>query len=584
MHAESKDPNASDAPVSEEFRGRKLRIGLLLDSMLQPAWVVETLRDILSSDYAEISCVILNGADATRTEPAIKAPTSRIRRLWKNRRAVPFGLYKRFDSWRYPPARDPEKDVDLASLLPAGVPSLTVVPRMTKFCDYFPDDAVAWVKAQSPDVLLRFGFRILKGPILSGSRYGMWSFHHGDNTVNRGGPAGFWEVWKGSTTTGAVLQVLSEELDAGHVMFRSFSSANPLSFRRNRANLYWQAAQLLPKALRQLYEAGPASLEITPESTPRWESYSEPLFVAPSPLQVATLFARLAARLVRRKLFSLFVQKQWFVAYRYVKNVPDSVETPDGAPYRFKELMPPSDRIWADPFPVAHDGRHYLFFEEFLNGAKHAHICVLEIDDKGNPGPSSIALERPYHLSYPNVFRWNDTWYMVPETSRQRRVELFRCEEFPLKWTLDSVLLDDIAAVDSTLAEIDGRWWLMLATTVAGTEEASALQLFHADTPLGPWTAHRRNPVKVDVRSARPAGRVFRPRGRLYRPAQDGSPIYGSAMVVNEILDLTPTTFREIEVARIDPLWRSGLTGTHTINSAGGLTAIDARQWRSRWS
>jgi hypothetical protein len=173
---------------------------------------------------------------------------------------------------------------------------------------------------------------------------------------------------------------------------------------------------------------------------------------------------------------------------------------------------------------------------------------------------------------------------MVPETGGQRRVELFRCEEFPLKWTLDSVLLDNIAAVDSTLAEIDGHWWLMLATTVAGTEEASALQLFHADTPLGPWTPHRRNPVKVDVRSARPAGRVFRHRGRLYRPAQDGSRIYGSAMVMNEILELTPTTFREIEVARIDPQWRPGLTGTHTINSAGGLTAIDARQWRSRWS
>ena len=189
MHANSPDPHAFDAPVSEEFRGRKLRIGLLLESKSQPAWVVETLRDILSSDYAEISCVILNGAGATASAPATRAPTSRIGRLWANRRAVPFGLYKRFDSWRYPPTRDPEKHTDLSSLLPAGIPSLTVVPRMTKFCDYFPDEAVAWVKAQSPDVLLRFGFRILKGPILSGSRYGVWSFHHGDNTVNRGGPA-----------------------------------------------------------------------------------------------------------------------------------------------------------------------------------------------------------------------------------------------------------------------------------------------------------------------------------------------------------------------------------------------------------
>ena len=33
--------------------------------------------------------------------------------------------------------------------------------------------------------------------------------------------------------------------------------------------------------------------------------------------------------------------------------------------------------------------------------------------------------------------------------------------------------------------------------------------VFHADSPFGPFTPHRRNPVKSDVRSARPAGKLF---------------------------------------------------------------------------
>jgi hypothetical protein len=145
------------------------------------------------------------------------------------------------------------------------------------------------------------------------------------------------------------------------------------------------------------------------------------------------------------------------------------------------------------------------------------------------------------------------------------------------------VLLEDVEAVDPTIFEHGGRWWLSFASSVRGTHEASALQLYHAESPLGPWAPHRNNPVKVDVRSARPAGRVFHHEGRLYRPAQDGSPRYGTGIVVHELLELTPTSFREEEVTRISATWRPGLTGTHTINAAGGLTAIDARQRRSRF-
>jgi hypothetical protein len=556
-------------------RGR-LRVGLLVDSRMQPAWVVEAVRQIIRDGIAEIVCVVVNEAGESpvpRKLPALQ----RVARWIENRDVLAYAAYQRFDARRYPPARDPEAPEDLTPVIgePLVIP---VMPRMTKFCDYFPDDVVARIRAQELDVLLRFGFRILKGEALESARYGVWSFHHGDNTINRGGPAGFWEVMEGHRATGAVLQRLTEQLDAGHVIARSYAATETLSFRRNRGKFYWIAAQLLPQALRRLRDEGPERIE----QPARWEAYSQRLYVAPTGGEVVRLFLRLAKRLVVRKWIAVTEREQWIVAYRFTKGVPESNDAPDGVMYRFQELQPPKDRIWADPFPAVHEGKHYLFYEEKPYGT-HAHLCVAELDEKGRPGAHRIVLQQPYHLSYPHVFRWNGGWYMVPETYQQRRVELYRADAFPDGWTLQATLLEDVEAVDPTIFEHDGRWWLCFASSVRGTYEASALHFHHAPSPLGPWEPHRNNPVKVDVRSARPAGRVFHHEGRLYRPAQDGSPRYGTAIVVHELLELTPATFREEEVTRISPTWRKGLTGTHTINAAGGLTAIDARQRRSRF-
>jgi methionyl-tRNA formyltransferase len=571
----SEEPGAAVTPPPSRER---LRVGLLVDSLMQPAWVVEAVRQIIRDGIAEIACVVVN--EAGESPVPRKLPILQRAERWiENRDVLAYAAYQRFDARRYPVARDAEAPEDLTPVIGGSPLVISVTPRMTKHCDYFPDDVVARIREQDLDVLLRVGFRILKGVVLSSARHGVWSFQHGDNTINRGGPAGFWEVMEGHRATGAVLQRLTEQLDAGHVIARSFAATEVLSFRRNRAKFYWIAAQLLPQALRRLRDEGPARIE----QPARWEAYSQRLYVAPTSGEIARLFLRLAKRLVVRKWIAVSEREQWIVAYRFSKGVPDSNDVPDGVLYRFQELQPPKDRIWADPFPAAHEGRHFLFFEEKLYAAPRAHLAVAEVDEKGRLGAHRIVLERPYHLSYPHVFRWDGGWYMVPETFQERRVELYRTDSFPDGWTLQAVLLEDVEAVDPTIFEHGGRWWLSFASSVRGTYEASALHFYHAASPLGPWTPHRHNPVKVDVRSARPAGRVFHQDGRLYRPAQDGAPRYGTAIVVHELLELTPTTFREEAVTRISATWRPGLTGTHTINAAGGLTAIDARQRRSRF-
>lgn len=562
---------------------RPLRVALLLDSTSQPVWVARALAELRQASAVDLAVVVLNGASAPTAERV--RPLARVKRWYDNRRYLLAALYRRFDEWNNPLDDDPLRETDVGSLL-SSIPEYRLQPRQTKHCDYFTDADVEALRAFDLDVALRFGFRILKGDALRIARFGVWSYHHGDNQVNRGGPPGFWEVMEGADVTGSVLQILTEDLDDGQVLYRSFASTHRWSVRQNCANYYWKSGAFLRRKLEELHRDGPDPVpRLADAGSPTWQAYSNQLYVEPTNAVMSRLLARLIGRYLTEKWRGWWWKEQWFVGYRLTRGGDRAGDVPDGPLYKFRELVPPKDRFWADPFPVAHDGRLYLFVEELFFSEDKGRIIVFEIDETGRAGSASVALERDYHLSYPFVFEWKGAHYMIPETEGQRRVELFRARRFPLEWEFDRVLLDDTPAVDATLAEVDGRWWMFANIAVEHASSWDELHLFHAPSPLGPWTPHAGNPVKSDVRSARPAGRLFMHNGILHRPAQDCSRRYGHAIVVNAIEELSPVAFRERPVWRVEPRWAPGLIATHTLNAAGGLTVVDAQRRRPRfWS
>ena len=270
---------------------------------------------------------------------------------------------------------------------------------------------------------------------------------------------------------------------------------------------------------------------------------------------------------------------QWAIAFRLSGNPLD-----DTTLYRFKEEWPARGLSWADPFPVETSDGFYVFLEEYDVAARRGHISVGRVTSAGVFERPVTVLARPHHLSYPFVFQWQGKWFMMPESSKGGRIEVFAARKFPFEWTPESVLFDEVEAVDSTLVKVEERWWLFTSMSMhSPTPNYDELYAFHGPTPFGPWTPHRRNPVKSDVRSARAAGRFFWKGNALFRPAQDGSGRYGSATVINRIDKLTPDEFQETIVARIEPRWRPGLSGTHTFNSCPGLVMIDFRHARSRY-
>src|SRR4029077_15135391 len=122
--------------------------------------------------------------------------------------------------------------------------------------DRFADADVERVKAANLDVMLRFGFRIIKGGILAAPRFGVWSLHHDDNRSYRGGPALFWEMYEGNALSGTVLQVLTEQLDGGRVIYRSIAATQFASLYKNRQETYWKSAAIVTRRLGDLWREG----------------------------------------------------------------------------------------------------------------------------------------------------------------------------------------------------------------------------------------------------------------------------------------------------------------------------------------
>lgn len=556
-----------DSPSSRS----PLRVGLLIDSFLQPRWVEKIVREITASDVVTIVLVVKNENKLS--------PRSFWQKLWDSRHELAFELYERLDRRIFRSANDPLALVDLEPLF-RGTPVLPVLPRLTEHRTCLSDVDVETILGNELDVAVRFGFGILSGKILRSAKFGVWSYHHGDNLVNRGQPAGFWEVMEGHPTTGSCLSVLTETLDAGQVIYRSYASTHHFSVHRNRHQLYWKASEFLLRKLRELHSAGPAALyDPLPDA---WRSYSHRLYKRPYNGEMAACALRLAGRFLSSRIVHAFKRHQWVLAYRLDANASaERAGVPEQTLYRLQLLLPPKDRLWADPFPIYHDERHYVFFEELPYKSGKGHISVLELHADGQVSTPVRVLERDYHLSYPFIFRWRGEWYMIPESAQNRTVEVYRALSFPDRWELDRVLLSDVKAVDATLIEEGGRWWMFVNIAAPGGSTWDELHLYYAESPLGPWAPHRRNPVKSDVRSARPAGHLFRANGKLYRPAQDCSKHYGYAMVVNGVERLDIDEYHEAEVSNIVPSWHRGLVATHTINAAHGLTVVDG--CLSRW-
>ncbi len=308
---------------------------------------------------------------------------------------------------------------------------------------------------------------------------------------------------------------------------------------------------------------------------------SGPRRLAPAELAVLTA-KRVARRILQRLYYLAYNAPHWRTGWRRMDG-PDLLDLRHHPDTGWHDLPDDAQRFYADPFPIVHDGQVTLFVEDFAHRLGKGIISAVAFGPDGPIGRPIPVLEQPGHLSYPFVFEREGAFWMIPESGSAGTVDLFRATAFPAGWVKEATLLSGVTASDATLVEHDGAWWLFATVRDGGGAFSDALHLWRAPDFRGPWTAHPKNPVLIDIASARPAGRMVHREGKLLRPVQDCRQGYGAALGIARVLQLDPEGYRQTVETILTPGPQWPGRRLHTLNSAGGLEFIDGSAFAPRW-
>lgn len=495
---------------------RRLQVCLELGPERLPGWLAAAIEALAAADFIDLQ--LIRQAPAPASRPGL------------------YGTYQSLDRRL------------LGALAPVLAPRAPVLPTIG-----------ASASTRAADVRLRVGLP----PAPATAALANWSIAAEDCDPDAQGRWLLPAFLAGADSSCAGLRVHDDADGSERLLEPGEVAPVQLCFARHRAYQLQKAPAQLLRALRRLASGQPL----------RWcPAPGQDRF---GPLDLLTLSLRLASRALAR--LGRRGAEHWQVAVRRDAG-PLDPEAPDAR--GFQLLEPPAGTLWADPAPWQEQGRDWVLVEalDARRGIGEIHALALNADGVSEVLP---LFAPPHHLSYPVLFRWQGELVLWAESAQARRVSAWRALDFPHRWEALPPVLPGWRSVDASPFAHDGRWWLFACVAESpfddGGREWNELFLFHADSPLGPWTPHPQNPVCSDVRRARPAGPVFEHAGRLIRPGQDCSGDYGRAVVFHEILRLDAEVFEERMLGRLDADWAPQATGCHTYARCGGLEVLDAK-------
>ncbi|WP_093091628.1 glucosamine inositolphosphorylceramide transferase family protein [Shimia aestuarii] len=247
-----------------------------------------------------------------------------------------------------------------------------------------------------------------------------------------------------------------------------------------------------------------------------------------------------------------------------------------GAP---EELPCPFGHYYADPFPIEDNGETWVFVEDLNYWKDRATLAAIPLHGNRKAVP---ILDPGVHASFPFLFRYDGRLWMLPETCKNGRLDLYECTSFPDGWRLHRSILTGVNAADSVIFEHGGRWWLITSMESPFSGGAyRALAIFHTDDPIdGDWKAHPVNAKGREITArhgtGRNAGAVFEWQGKLIRPVQSSREYYGQGMELRA-MTLTPEHFEEEVIETPPHLEMTRGEGVHHMAQLGTRIVWDRR-------
>ncbi len=449
------------------------------------------------------------------------------------------------------------------------------------------EELIARVRSYELDFILSFvdgsadGKEAQQWPqLLEAARWGVWRYQFGDWLHFRDGPVGFWEVYAGQPESAALLVRETSDVNAVIVLREAYLRTCVLSPAENRAQLLGSIAHWPAQLCIALLNGTADRLTGPPLSS------TAPRRREPTRVQRLVCGLRILARMMSAGYCALFRHTQWNVGI--VEQPIASFLTPGPRPAVHWLRSAKRSEFRADPFGIVRDGRLTILYEVFsyvTNRGTIAAESAFTVASRSlaplpgaTPLPVHIGPQPAVHLSYPYLFEVDGRLLCMPEAHEAGEVALYEAIRYPDQWRRVARLPIDKVIVDATAFRHEGNWWI--AGSEPGRKGASSeLHLWYAPAIAGPWLAHPANPVKIDIRSARPAGTPFYHGGALYRPAQDCSRSYGGRVTLNRVVELNPTAFHEVAIVTVEADRSEPYPeGIHTLCQVGEFTLIDGKR------
>jgi hypothetical protein len=262
------------------------------------------------------------------------------------------------------------------------------------------------------------------------------------------------------------------------------------------------------------------------------------------------------------------INNHWGIAYRTNETI------------EFKLVDNPKWAWAADPFLIEYKGEIYLFAELFLyKSERNGVIGYCKYNGSGF-GEWTVSMDRHWHLSYPNVWVYNDKLYMCPESYQAEEIAVYELIAFPDKWKKVHIFLQNDKYVDTTFMQHgENKYLFTYRLTQSGIIGELLLYEILDDLLLS-----EPQMISNDISKARPGGNVISKDGRLIRVSQDSSNGYGCGLVFSEINQIYPqyheTVIKRLVPQNIQGNWKQKMTGLHTYNKLGQLEVIDFKYER----
>lgn len=181
----------------------------------------------------------------------------------------------------------------------------------------------------------------------------------------------------------------------------------------------------------------------------------------------------------------------------------------------------------ADPFFIKEQDSFYLYVE--IKGIDNANIALFTSEDGVDYSYAGIVLDEIFHLSYPQVFRHEENYYMLPETKGSNQVLLYKAEDFPYSWKVEDTLIKDRALKDASIL-LSNELNLLVAV-----DDDLKQVMFKADSLFGKWNEVKQFEPRWGNES-RPGGRFVSIDKDWYLPLQNHAEGYGTGISLYKLL------------------------------------------------